>query len=187
MIAKVLLIFISDARIIKYCGRRLLCHSKFQLYLSTPLAKPEFSPVTASMMTLVNYGSSNETLLDDLLTRSFACVRPDLYSEYRLALRNSDIIKHGLLEIMKFFHSRLDSKPAAGKNLSFHESDVDVISDLIQKTEQVCDILCYLLTHDSYSYLLYCRPFPDRNYDVYSIYLFIGYSMTTFLMAIISS
>ena len=91
------------------------------------------------MMTLVNYGSSNETLLDDLLTRSFACVRPDLYGEYRLALKNSDIIKHGLLEIMKIFHSRLDSKPSGGKNLSFHESDVDVISDLIKKTEQVCD------------------------------------------------
>ena len=49
---------------------------------------------------------------------------------------------------MTFFHSRLDSKPSGGKNLSFHESDVDVISDLIQKTEQVCDILCYFLIAD---------------------------------------
>jgi len=89
------------------------------------------------MVTLVNYGTSNETLLDNLLTRSFACIRQDLYHEYRLALRSTDVVKHGLQEIMIFFHSRLSSNSAGGKNLSFNERDVDIIADLIEKTQQV--------------------------------------------------
>ena len=60
---------------IKFCGRRILCHPDFRVYLSVPRAKPNLSPSTASNTTLVNFGSSSQTLVDDLLIRAFARIR----------------------------------------------------------------------------------------------------------------
>ena len=57
---------------ISYCGRRLLCHAKLQLYLSTTVARPHIGPVLSSLSTMVSYSTDIETLTDLLLKRAFA-------------------------------------------------------------------------------------------------------------------
>lgn len=76
---------------IKFCGRRILCHEDFRFYLSTPLPKPKFNPEIASTTTIINFGVSHDTLTEDLLTRAFAKIRPDLYKERILGLKNVEI------------------------------------------------------------------------------------------------
>lgn len=84
---------------IRFCGRRVLCHQDFRFYLSTPLPKPRFNPEVASTTTLINYGVSHDTLTEDLLTRAFARIRPELYKEKRIALRNMQLQKDTLLRL----------------------------------------------------------------------------------------
>lgn len=84
---------------IRFCGRRVLCHQDFRFYLSTPLPKPRFNPEVASTTTLINYGVSHDTLTEDLLTRAFARIRPALYKEKRIALRNMQLQKDTLLRL----------------------------------------------------------------------------------------
>ena len=81
---------------IKFCGRRILCHEDFRFYLSTPLPKPKFNPEIASTTTIINFGVSHDTLTEDLLTRAFARTRPDLYKERILALKNVEVQKKTL-------------------------------------------------------------------------------------------
>lgn len=81
---------------IKFCGRRILCHQDFRFYLSTPLPKPKFNPEIASTTTIINFGVSHDTLTEDLLTRAFARIRPDLYKERILALKNVEVQKKTL-------------------------------------------------------------------------------------------
>ena len=96
----------SDPRLIKHAGRKILCHPNFKLYLQTKIAKPNFSPTIASSTTLVNYGSSNETLVDDLLMRAYARVRPELYKERRLALRAVHLNYVGLTQVRRVLTGR---------------------------------------------------------------------------------
>jgi len=84
---------------IRFCGRRVLCHQDFRFYLSTPLPKPRFNPEVASTTTLINYGVSHDTLTEDLLTRAFSRIRPELYKEKRIALRNMQLQKDTLLRL----------------------------------------------------------------------------------------
>ncbi len=68
---------------IRYCGRRFLCHHGFRLFLSSSLPQPTISSAMASMTTLINYDSATETLTEELTNRAFACLRPELYNERR--------------------------------------------------------------------------------------------------------
>ncbi|XP_052258855.1 uncharacterized protein LOC127863384 isoform X2 [Dreissena polymorpha] len=81
----------EEPRMIKFCGRRILCHQDFRFYLSTPLPKPKFNPEIASTTTIINFGVSHDTLTEDLLSRAFARIRPDLYKERILGLRNVEV------------------------------------------------------------------------------------------------
>ena len=63
---------LGEAKMISYCGRRLLCHPKLQLYLSTSTARPHTGPVLASLSTMVSYSTDVDTLTDKLLKRAFA-------------------------------------------------------------------------------------------------------------------
>ena len=91
--------FFAESRIIKHAGRKILCHPAFKLFLQTKIAKPHFSATVASTTTLVNYGTSNETLVDDLLSRAFARLRPELYKERRLALSGVFLNYTGLAQV----------------------------------------------------------------------------------------
>nr|KAG5694047.1 hypothetical protein BaRGS_025626 [Batillaria attramentaria] len=71
----------EEPRMIMFCGRRTLCHQDFRFYLSTILPKPRFSSAITSTTTLINFGVSNDTLIEDLLSRIFARIRPELYQE----------------------------------------------------------------------------------------------------------
>ena len=84
---------------IMFCGRRTLCHKDFRFYLSTPLSSPKFNPEIASTTTLINYGVSFDTLTEDLLTRAFARVRPELYRERMMALSNMQLMKDTLYQL----------------------------------------------------------------------------------------
>ncbi|XP_055866060.1 uncharacterized protein LOC106055129 isoform X2 [Biomphalaria glabrata] len=88
--------FEDEPRMILFCGRRILCHPNFRCYLSTHLSKPKFNPVTASSVTLINFGVSHDTLTEDLLTRLFARIRPDLFAERKRALKNLQLQKNTL-------------------------------------------------------------------------------------------
>ena len=89
----------AEPRLIKHAGRKILCHPRFKLFMATTLPKPRFSPVIASTTTLVNFGVSNETLVDDLLMRAFARIRPELYKERRLALKSMLANTLGLTQV----------------------------------------------------------------------------------------
>lgn len=69
----------AEARLVKYCGRRILCQPSFSLFLASRDARPNFSSYIASVTTLINYGCSNESVVDDLLHRAFVHLRPELY------------------------------------------------------------------------------------------------------------
>ena len=73
---------------ILFCGRRTLCHPDFRFYLSSGEQKPQLNAITASSVTLINFGVSHDTLTEDLLTRVFARVRPELFRERSKALQN---------------------------------------------------------------------------------------------------
>ncbi|KAL5020322.1 hypothetical protein ScPMuIL_003214 [Solemya velum] len=89
----------EEARMIKFCGRRILCHPDFRFFLSTPIPKPKFNPEISSTTTLINFGVSHDTLIEDILTRSFARIRPDLYKEHKIALHNVQLNKETLLHL----------------------------------------------------------------------------------------
>ncbi|XP_056010102.1 uncharacterized protein LOC125667097 [Ostrea edulis] len=102
----------EEARMIKFCGRRVLCQPDFRFYLSTPLAKPRFNPEVASTTTLINFGVSHDTLTEDLLTRAFARMRPELYQERCRALKNLQLEKDTLLHLSEIVKSHVLSNQA---------------------------------------------------------------------------
>lgn len=97
---------------IKFCGRRVLCQPDFRFYLSTPLAKPRFNPEVASTTTLINFGVSHDTLTEDLLTRAFARMRPELYQERCKTLKNLQLQKDTLLYLSEIVKSHVLSNQA---------------------------------------------------------------------------
>ena len=121
----------------KYCGRRILCHPAFRLYLSTSAPKPVLGAATASAVTFVNYGASNETFVDDMLTRAFALRHAPLYDERRAVLRAVDANVRGLREVRAYFRRRLDASARGGHAKLFDEKDVDMIADLTDKMVKV--------------------------------------------------
>ncbi len=126
-----------EPRMIKYCGRRILCHEDFRLYLATPMSHPKFSSIVASSTTLINYSSSNETLVDDLLTRAFARVRPDLYVERRLALKNVYQLTNIVLQIQEMSGEKLDMEEARSRKEVLPEKNVEFIAQLTTKKNLV--------------------------------------------------
>ena len=134
---------------VRYCGRRILCHPDFRLYLSTTIPKPSLSPRIASETVLVNYGVSNETLVDDLLQRSFARMQPQLFGERQLALSNFAECNETMTSMMEIMGNNLQKKIQAksgpadveqkGKEKAnlIEEKEVEGISDLTSKRLQV--------------------------------------------------
>lgn len=90
------MIIILDPQVISFCGRQISCHPEFRLYLATSLSLPHFNPRTASSVTLINCAPSHEMLTEDLLSRAFASIRPDLYQERKHALKNLQLQKDAL-------------------------------------------------------------------------------------------
>ncbi|XP_064650622.1 uncharacterized protein LOC135502065 isoform X3 [Lineus longissimus] len=127
----------EEPRMIKFCGRRILCHPQFRLFLATNLPKPKLSPDVASTTEVVNYGTSAETLMDDLLTRSFARIRRELYLERRLALQTAQEVKALLVQVIAFIklqiYKNVDSK------VLWNEQDVETIANSIAKKDMCFD------------------------------------------------
>lgn len=98
---------IAEPRMIMFCGRRILCHQNFRFYLSTPLPKPKFDPDIASTTCLLNFGVSHDTLIEDLLMRAFARIRPELYRERVIALRNLQLMKDTLYRLSETVKDRV--------------------------------------------------------------------------------
>ncbi|XP_023931015.1 dynein beta chain, ciliary-like [Lingula anatina] len=126
----------EEPRMIRFCGRRILCHPDFRLNLATRSHKPQFSPHVASRTTLINYGMSGETLVEDLLSRAFARVRPELYKERKLALKNIHRQKEVLDRIMEY-----SKRDMLGHGDSWDEREVEFISDAQQKKTQMAQKL----------------------------------------------
>ncbi|XP_071095883.1 uncharacterized protein [Haliotis cracherodii] len=97
----------EEPRMIMFCGRRILCHQNFRFYLSTPLPKPKFDPDIASTTCLLNFGISHDTLIEDLLMRAFARIRPELYRERVIALRNLQLMKDTLYRLSETVKERV--------------------------------------------------------------------------------
>ncbi|KAK7479595.1 hypothetical protein BaRGS_00029144 [Batillaria attramentaria] len=97
----------EEPRMIMFCGRRTLCHQDFRFYLSTILPKPRFSSAITSTTTLINFGVSNDTLIEDLLSRIFARIRPELYQERISGLRNLQLLKDTLFQFSHVLTNRM--------------------------------------------------------------------------------
>ena len=87
---------------------------------------------------MINFGTSNETLVDDLLTRAFARVRPDLYVERRMALKNVFTLRNVLIQIQQKSFEQLRATGDASKRSDvFGQMDVDMIASLVDMKYQV--------------------------------------------------
>ena len=127
---------------IRFCGRRILCHQDFRFYLSTQLPKPKFNSGIASTTTIINFGVSHDTLTEDLLSRAFARIRPDLYKERILALKNIEVQKKTLLYLSVTVRDRLltnqeaimGSAKAVKFIMDFTNAKVEVTNKLLDFT-----------------------------------------------------
>ncbi|XP_018102433.1 dynein beta chain, flagellar outer arm [Xenopus laevis] len=78
--------------IISFNGHRLLCSDQFKLYLEASELEPNFNIEISAGTTIINYSSSEGSLLDLLLRRAFAKLQPDLHSQ--LMKLAADIVEH---------------------------------------------------------------------------------------------
>jgi hypothetical protein len=66
--------------------------------MSTSIPKPRFPAAVSATTTLINFGVSQDTLIEDLLARTFAAIRPELHAERITALRNLQLLKDTLFQ-----------------------------------------------------------------------------------------
>ena len=76
------------------CGRNIICHPGFRLFLSSSQRKRHFNPAITANSTLLNYSINHDTFIEDLISRTFARVRPELHEERLMALN----VRHQLLD-----------------------------------------------------------------------------------------
>ncbi|XP_076457719.1 uncharacterized protein LOC143291635 isoform X3 [Babylonia areolata] len=139
----------EDPRMILFCGRRTLCHQDFRFYLSTQLPKPRFSAAIAATTTLVNFGVSNDTLIEDLLARTFASIRPELHRERITALRNLQLLKDTLYQFSGVLKGRVLSSGqkamlSSPKSLQFITNITQArlqLAEELSKTQTILDDL----------------------------------------------
>ena len=127
---------------IRFCGRRILCHQDFRFYLSTPLPKPKFNSGIASTTTIINFGVSHDTLTEDLLSRAFARIRPDLYKERVLALKNIELQKKTLQYLSVTVRDSLLTNQEA---IMGSAKAVKFIMDFTNAKVEVCYKQCFLI------------------------------------------
>ncbi|XP_052060514.1 uncharacterized protein LOC127700861 isoform X4 [Mytilus californianus] len=135
----------EEPRMIRFCGRRVLCHQDFRFYLSTPLPKPRFNPEIASTTTMINYGVSHDTLTEDLLTRAFSRMRPELYKEKRIALRNMQLQKDTLLRLSDIVKEKVltnqEAMLGSAKALTFITDITNAKIELAKRLEETKTLL----------------------------------------------
>ena len=117
---------LGDAMMINYCGRRILCHPKLQLFLSSPSERLSVTKVLASMTTLVNFSSDREALTERLVKECLARLRPDLWREKKLVLRNIHTLRELLNHVIDYTQKDM-KKSSRGK--IWNEDDVKVLSE----------------------------------------------------------
>ena len=124
-----------------------MCHQDFRFYLSTPLPKPRFNPEVASTTTLINYGVSHDTLTEDLLTRAFSRIRPELYKEKRIALRNMQLQKDTLLRLSDIVKEKVltnqEAMLGSAKALTFI---TDITNAKIEVSSKIKFIIFFIFT-----------------------------------------
>lgn len=131
----------TEPRMIMFCGRRILCHQDFRFYLSTVLPKPRFSPAIASITTLINFDVSHDTLTEDLLSRLFARIRPDLYQEWVHGLRNLQLLKDTLFHFSHILKSRVLASGRSGQEgLLSSPKSLQFITNLTEARLQVSNV-----------------------------------------------
>ncbi|XP_033641711.1 dynein beta chain, flagellar outer arm-like [Asterias rubens] len=123
----------EDARLIKYCGRRLLGHQNFCVSMTTSLPNPQFSPRIASTTTLINYSPSPEALKEALLARAFWRVSPALYAERRKVLRAIRQHRSTLQVLEEQLLQTLEGEVCSG-DITAH---TDYVSAIVDNKDQV--------------------------------------------------
>ena len=121
-------------------GRRVLCNPNFRLYLSSRECIPAMDITLASMVNIVNYNTSPETLEDDLLHRSFARLRPDLFSESRLANFGIQLAGDNMHQLLSLFRQSLGMN-FEEKKQSLAQLDVSKVSQAMKSIKDVSDII----------------------------------------------
>lgn len=116
----------GESMMISYCGRRILCHPKLQLFLSSPSDRLNATKVLASMSTLVNFSSDREALTERLVKVCLARLRPDMWKEKRLILKNIHTLKELLSHVIDYTQKDM-KKSSRGK--IWNEDDVKVLSE----------------------------------------------------------
>ncbi|EDV28903.1 uncharacterized protein TRIADDRAFT_19158, partial [Trichoplax adhaerens] len=101
---------VTDQSVVKFNNRYILCHKMFRLYLSTSLAKPNFSTEVASLVTLINYTTSREGLEEILIQRIFEHIQPTLNKEWRLTLSVGEQLIEFLHNLNEKLFARLINK-----------------------------------------------------------------------------
>ena len=88
---------------------------------------------------------------EEFLSRAFACLRPALFAERRVALHSWHANQQGLQDIIKHFREHLHLN--SNQKQLFGEKNVDVIDDLMKKTSQVSTVKKLDLIMNIYLYL----------------------------------
>ncbi|XP_078672103.1 uncharacterized protein LOC144911712 isoform X1 [Branchiostoma floridae x Branchiostoma belcheri] len=122
----------EEPYIIQYCGRRLQSPPSFHLYLSSLVTRPQLDAEIASTTALISYTTSSETLQEDLLSRTFARVRRDLYQEQKLALLAIREYRVALKSLAK----RLAQRLLEGESDDIWDS-TEFVTKVVQQKQQV--------------------------------------------------
>nr|XP_006816782.1 PREDICTED: dynein heavy chain 17, axonemal-like [Saccoglossus kowalevskii] len=135
----------EEPRMIRYSSRRLLCHDGFRLFMSTQNGNAVFNPEVSSTSTLVGYTTSSETIQDELLTRAFARVRPELYMERKKVLKAIQQHRSTLTELEKLLIEKLSGdKVDIWQQTELVSSIVDAKDEVAAQLDQALQILSML-------------------------------------------
>ncbi len=126
----------AEPRLVHYMGRRILCHPNFRLVLASREHQPSYGVTIASSVSLVNYGTSPETLRADLLNRLFMRLRPELYSEKRLAKERLQLATDNLHQTLAVFRQNLGVKTVCEKKQLLAQLNVDKVSQAMRNIRE---------------------------------------------------
>lgn len=128
---------VAESRLVHYMGRRILCHPNFRLVMASREHRPSYGVTLASSVCLVNYSTSPETLRADLLNRLFMRLRPELYSEKKLAKQRLQLATDNLHHTLAFFRQNLGIDTSGEKKHLLAQLNVDKVSQAMRSIREV--------------------------------------------------
>ena len=125
-------ILCTDAQVVKFGSRRVMCHPHFRLYLVSRSPSAAFSTEVASVTTLINFKLDDESLAEEIQLESFCRVQPALYVETRKTLATM----MELLKLLENIDAKLMDRITSREGTDIWE-ETELIADLVRCRTEV--------------------------------------------------